>query len=76
MSRQSSNLPHGIAASADPGRRVSAIGISSNPLASFGEHSSLLIIDIAAARVVSRLFDPERLITGRATRKPANASRD
>jgi len=37
---------------------------------------ALLIIDIAAARVVSRLFDPERLITGRATPKPANASRN
>jgi ABC-2 type transport system permease protein len=27
---------------------------------------ALLVVDVAAARVVSRLFDPERLVTGRA----------
>jgi ABC-2 type transport system permease protein len=37
---------------------------------------ALLVADVAASRVVSRLFVPERLITGRSIRKPATASRD
>src|SRR5262249_60130396 len=31
---------------------------------------ALLVVDIAAGRIVSRLFDPERLVTGRSTQMP------
>jgi ABC-2 type transport system permease protein len=37
---------------------------------------ALLVVDLLAARVVSRLFVPERLITGRSIRKQAPASQD
>jgi len=43
------------------------------PLA-IGLALALLVVDVAAWRVVSRLFDPERLITGRNVQKPATAS--
>jgi ABC-2 type transport system permease protein len=36
---------------------------------------ALLVVDITAARVVSRLFDRERLIAGRSTQATASASR-
>jgi ABC-2 type transport system permease protein len=37
---------------------------------------ALLVVDVVAARIVSRLFVPERLITGHTSRKSATASRE
>lgn len=37
---------------------------------------ALLVVDVVAARVVSRLFVPERLITGRSIRKEPTTARD